>query len=83
MRSKAPGILPSSPGLADTDRPLWALAVSSGRFFPLSPQNTVPFLVLLRVYLAAGEALPQGLLGGLFVNYRITGDMAARGSTPP
>src|SRR5215208_6416923 len=36
------------------------LAGSSARFFP---QNTVPFLVLLGVYLAPSETLPQGLLG--------------------
>ena len=55
---------------AGTPRSL--LAVSRGRFFS---QNTVAFLVFLGVYLAAGEALPQGLLGGLFVNSRTTGGM--------
>ncbi len=35
--------------------PPLALAVSSGRFFP---QNTLPFFVLLGIYLAPSEALP-------------------------
>jgi hypothetical protein len=62
---------PAERCLEETRRSL--LTGSSARFFP---QNTVPLLVLLGVYLAAGEALPQGLLGRLFVNARITGGMS-------
>src|SRR5215216_7246287 len=52
-----------------TGTPRSLLTGSSARFFP---KNTAPFLVLLGVYLAPSETLPEDLLGRVSADSRIS-----------